>query len=79
MKWLKKLFAVEEIDIAPSNLSDRVTEIQTRINTIRHSVEQSEKRPRIKSTEDPPPINNSESTKEQQMMDLKAKLLGKKS
>lgn len=86
MKWLTKLFAVEEPDIAPSNLSIRVAEIQQRIATLKRSIERPEKsypssplspEPVVDTTPQQP-IVDVRATKAAELNDIKAKLLGKK-
>lgn len=77
MKWLKKLFAVEQLDIAPSDLSVRVAEIQQRIATLKHSISGPEKS--SASTLPQQPNNDVQASKVAELDDLKAKLLGKKS
>lgn len=87
MKWLKKLFSVEEIDFAPSDLSIRVAEIQQRIAILKRSIEQSEKSYKNSSTQTKSMVdtkpqqssNDAQATKTAEMMALKSKLLGKKS
>jgi len=86
MKWLTKLFAEEEPDIAPSNLSIRVAEIQQRIATLKRSIDGPEKsytssppssKPVVDTTSQQP-INDAGATKAAELNDIKAKLLGKK-
>lgn len=89
MKWIKKLFAGENNDIAASDLSHRVAEIESRIATLKRGLEQSEKSPMGSPTLSQPlvgetpqqsqPVNIEQSSKAAEMMALKAKLLGKKS
>jgi superfamily I DNA and RNA helicase len=86
MKWLKKLFTAEEIDIAPSDISCRVSEIQFRIATLRRSIEQPEKSYSSSSSSsklvvDTTPqqsIADARATKAAELNDIKSKLLGKK-
>ena len=77
MKWLTKLFAVEQLDIAPSDLSVRVAEIQQRIATLKRSISGPEKSSVSSSPQQP--INDTQATKAAELNDIKAKLLGKKS
>lgn len=88
MKWIKKLFAGENNDIPTSDLSLRVAEIKSRIATLKRGLEQSEKssmgsptlsQPLVdKTPQQSQPVNVERSSKEAEMMALKAKLLGKK-
>ena len=90
MKWLKKLFAVEETNsdwVTPSDLSIRVAEIQQRITTLKRSIERPEKYSPASPSQSKPlvdttpqqSIDEARTTKAEEMMALKAKLLGKKS
>ena len=70
-------------DEIESDLSIRIAEIQSRIATLRRSVERSEKSSKIVAPQPEPVVaaateENFKTTKEQDMMALKAKLLGKK-
>lgn len=84
MKWLKKLFAVEEINIATSDISSRVAEIQQRIAIIRRSIEQPRKSNKVSQAQSEPPLEatlqhptNGNDERSKELMDMKAKLLGK--
>lgn len=89
MKWIKRLFIGEKNDIETSDLPDRVSEIESRISTLRSGLERPKKSIEIPSTQAEPlvdttqqqsqPIGDERSAKESEMMALKAKLLGKKS
>jgi hypothetical protein len=90
MKWLKKLFAVEETNsdwVTPSDLSKRVAEIQQRITTLKRSIDRTEKPYPSSPTQSKPlvdttpqqSIDEARATKAEEMMAMKAKLLGKKS
>lgn len=89
MKWIKKIFTGENNDIPVSDLSLRVAEIESRIATLKRGLEQSEKssmgsptlsQPLVdKTPQQSQPVNVEQTTKEAEMMELKSKLLGKKS
>jgi uncharacterized small protein (DUF1192 family) len=84
MKWFKKIFQSpkEETGYDSSELSNRVAELRSRITALRNSVERNDKSYLNKQTPVHTPVENIQpsesSTKEQEMMALKAKLLGKK-
>lgn len=80
IKWLKKLFTAEEIDIAPTDLSIRVAEIQQRIATLRRSIEEPTKSSYVAQTQPQSMVvtEQPKDSKAAELNDLKAKLLGKK-
>lgn len=90
MKWLKRLFTAEETNsdwVTPSDLSGRITEIQSRIAALKRSIDGPEKSSRSSSLLSEPlvdttsqqSIDDAQATKAAEMTALKAKLLGKKS
>lgn len=78
--WNRK----EIIDEFESDLSSRIVEIQSRITALRSSLESSNRSYKNASTSSQPTVAAettlpTKTNKEQEMMALKAKLLGKKS
>lgn len=92
MKWFLQLFTIKDPDIeqlTKSDLSIRVTEIQSRIAALRSSLGRSEKSYQSTPSAEKLPQtsgvytsntngHNDRTAKAEEMMALKAKLLGKK-
>lgn len=84
MKWFTDLFTKEDEEIQESDLQKKVTEIKQRIEHQRSQLEKNsvqsfhvQRHEPIKEPT-PPSTDQDKLKKEQEMMALKAKLLGKK-